>query len=109
MKLSRVAGVTDPSVLKSILKQEIEKLDADALPLQHGLEHSSRVSPSPFSVIILNVSDKADSLEVKAGIQYRGVIAGCSCADDPSPVDEINEYCEVLLNIDKTTGETCII
>ena len=109
MKLSRVVGVTDLSLLKSTLKQEIENLDADALPLQRGLEHSSRVSPSPFSAIVLNVVDNTDSFEVKAGIQYKGIVAGCSCADDPSPVDEINEYCEILLSIDKSTGEARII
>ena len=109
MKLARVVGVTDPSILKHILKQEIENLHADALPLQSGLEHSSRVSPSPFSVMILDMVDNVDSFDVKAGIQYKGIVAGCSCADDPSPVDEINEYCEVRFNIDKTTGESRII
>lgn len=105
MKLPCVTGVADSSRLKGILKQEIERLEAAELPLQQGLERSSRVSPSPFSAMILGVVDTADTLEVKAGIQYKGIIAGCSCADDPSPVDEIDEYCEVLFTIDKTTAE----
>jgi hypothetical protein len=28
------------------------------------------------------------------------------CADDPPPGNEINEYCEVLLDIDKCSAET---
>ena len=37
---------------------------------------------------------------------YSGIIAGCSCADNPTPVSELNEYCEVQLEIDKKTAET---
>jgi hypothetical protein len=45
---------------------------------------------------------------VKAGIFYTGVIAGCSCADDPTPVDELNEYCVVQFDIDRMTAETTV-
>ena len=42
---------------------------------------------------------------MNAGIFYRSVIGGCSCADDPTPVDEQAEYCEVVVEIDKVTAE----
>jgi hypothetical protein len=45
---------------------------------------------------------------VKAGIFYSGVVTGCSCADDPTPVNEESEYCVVQLDINKQTGETAI-
>jgi hypothetical protein len=45
---------------------------------------------------------------LKAGVFYTGIIAGCSCSDDPSPVDEQNEYCDLLFTIDKLTAETQI-
>ena len=36
------------------------------------------------------------------------IIAGCSCADDPTPVDEQSEYCEVQVDIDRNTADTLI-
>ena len=33
------------------------------------------------------------------------MIAGCSCTDDPSPTDVTTEYCEVLFEVDRVTGE----
>jgi len=47
-------------------------------------------------------------IRVKAGIFYTGVIAGCSCADDPTPIDEQNEYCVVQFDIDRTTADATV-
>jgi hypothetical protein len=93
---------------RDVLKQEIEQLDAGALPLQQGLSRSSYATERPFQAMILSVSEEAGSILVKAGIFYTGVIAGCSCADDPTPVSEQNEFCEVQLVIDRNTGETAV-
>ena len=91
-----------------ILKQEITHLDADRLPLQQGLSTSSYVVDNKLDVMIISVSEEEGFIRVKAGIFYAGIIAGCSCADDPTPVDEISEYCEVQLDISKTTAETTV-
>jgi hypothetical protein len=93
---------------KDVLKQEMEQLDAALLPLQQCLSRSSYVAEQPFQVMILGTGEADGTIRVKAGIFYTGVIAGCSCADDPSPVDELNEYCEVLLVIDRDTSETAV-
>jgi hypothetical protein len=93
---------------RDALKQEVEQLDPAMLPLQQGLSVSSYVTERPFQAMILSVSEEAGSIQVKAGIFYTGVIAGCSCADDPTPVDELNEYCEVRFVIDRKTAETTV-
>jgi len=93
---------------KAILKQEIEQLDAGLLPLQQGLAASSYVTDRPFQAMIIGASEEAGLIRVKAGIFYTGVIAGCSCADDPTPVGELNEYCVVQLGIDRKTAETTV-
>ena len=93
---------------ETILKQEIEQLDAASLPLQQGLSVSSYVTDRPFQVRLVSASADADQIRIKAGIFYTGVIAGCNCADDPTPVDELNEYCVVLLCIDRSTAETTV-
>jgi len=83
-------------------------LGAHQLPLQEGLTQGSSVSTSKFSAMIISDSEEADSLNVKAGIFYKSVIAGCNCADDPSPIDEQTEYCEVRFEINKETAETTV-
>lgn len=90
------------------LKQELEQLRADQLPLQQGLALSSYVSSEPFKVMVINANDNAASIMVKAGIFYSGVIAGCSCSDDPTPTDLQSEYCEIELAIDKRSAEASV-
>ncbi len=89
-----------------ILKREIELLGADRLPLQQGLSISSHVTAEPITVMINNIAESEGVIRVRAGILYSGVIGGCSCADDPTPVSENTEYCEIRLDIDKATAET---
>ena len=93
---------------ETALKQEIEQLDAGLLPLQQGLSASSYVTDRPFQVRIISVREDAGKIRVKAGIFYTGIIAGCSCADDPTPIDELNEYCVVVFGIDPMTAETTV-
>ena len=93
---------------KDVLKQEIEQLDGQHLPLQQGLTASSHVTDRPIQVMILSVSEEPARISIKAGIFYTGVIAGCNCADDPSPIDEQNEYCVVQLDIDRVTAQTTV-
>jgi len=87
-------------------KREVTMLDHASLPLQQGLTQSSYVSDEPVSAVVLNSSVNNALIHIKAGIFYTGIIAGCSCADDPSPLDTQNEYCECLFIINQDTGET---
>lgn len=93
---------------EAVLKQEIDQLDAGLLPLQKGLSSSSYVTDRPFQTRIISVGENAGQLRVKAGIFYTGVIAGCSCADDPTPIGEENEYCVVVFGIDLMTAEATV-
>lgn len=94
---------------RDTVKQQLELLDTEQLPLQEALSQSSYVSNSGFTVMIINESEQAENIIVKAGIFYSGIIAGCSCADDPTPVDEVSEYCEVEVKIDKKSAEATIL
>jgi len=93
---------------KDALKAEIEALDKALLPLQQGLSQGSYVGPSAFSVMLLGSSEETGRIQARAGVFYTGIIAGCNCADDPSPVDELTEYCEVSITIDKKTARALI-
>jgi hypothetical protein len=91
-----------------ILKKEIEQMEAEQLPLQQGLSTGSYAIDDKLNVIIIGVSEEAGFIRAKAGIFYTGIIAGCSCADDPTPVNEESEYCVVQLDIDKLTAATTV-
>jgi hypothetical protein len=93
---------------ENVLKREIENLDAGQLPLQQGLSTGSHALDNDLNAMIISVSEGTHCIHAKAGIFYTGIIAGCSCADDPTPVDEHSEYCEVQLDIDKITAETMV-
>ncbi|MGB0722895.1 MAG: hypothetical protein ACPGU7_10925 [Gammaproteobacteria bacterium] len=90
---SRAALGTD--AFARILKEEMEQLPPAALPLQAGLRHSSAVAPRPFKIVVLSVTTGTEEAEARVGVFYAGVIAGCNCADDPTPMDEENEHCEL--------------
>lgn len=87
-------------------KAEVEQLPAEALPLQQGLSLSSCVSSEPFKAMVISRAEEAGAIRVKAGIFYSGIIAGCSCSDDPTPTDVQAEYCDLAFVIDRASGET---
>jgi hypothetical protein len=107
-KLNRSLTAWQQENFIEVLKAEICTLGLDELPLQQGLSHSSYALADKLSATILQCDDMDSHISVKAGLFYSGIIAGCSCADDPSPVDETSEYCEVNLRIDKKTAETTV-
>ncbi|MCB1735290.1 MAG: hypothetical protein H6981_08215 [Gammaproteobacteria bacterium] len=90
------------------LKAELEALSDGELPLQAGLMHSSHVGSAPPQVTVLAFDAQARPIAARVGVFYTGVIAGCNCADDPTPVDEQNEYCELEVLIDADTGAATI-
>lgn len=98
----------DAPDFKLITKNDIQEIDLSLLPLQQGLSLSSYVAQNPFSAVILKVTETDDFIKVKTGIFYTGIIAGCSCSDDPTPLDEQNEYCELQFDINKKTAETSV-
>lgn len=108
IRLPKSLNAWGTPAFRDVLKQEIEQMDARHLPLQQGLSASSHVTERPFQAMIIGASEEAGLVRVKAGIFYTGVIAGCSCADDPAPVDEQNEYCVVQFGIDRMTAETTV-
>lgn len=108
LRLPNVAQSIGTSAFNDALKTAIEQLPHDALPLQQGLSTTSYVVDKKTSAMILGVADDGRAIRARVGIFYAGIVAGCSCADDPTPVNEENEYCELQLTIDKITGATSV-
>jgi hypothetical protein len=57
------------------------------------------------TVIVLGLSATPAEVQARVGIFFAGIVAGCSCADDPTPVDSRTEYCEAVVAIDRASGE----
>jgi len=89
-------------------KREVCALDHQLLPLQQGLSLSSYVSDEIISTIINRTCEDDSSINVYTAIFYSGIIAGCSCSDDPTPLDTQAEYCQLHFSINKLSGETTV-
>ena len=91
------------------LAREIQDLDPAQLPLQQGLSAGSVAVADNLGVMIIDSSGDTTFIHARAGIFYEGIIAGCSCADDPTPLDTLSEYCEIELAINRMTAETTLV
>lgn len=105
--MPRTRAAWDSADLDPVARAELQAL-SDHLPLQQALCHSDRVTDQPPSVLILARRRTPDSLQLRVGVFYTGVIAGSCCADDPGPLQEITEYCQLQLDIDPATGVASI-
>jgi hypothetical protein len=108
VRLDNTLQAWGSSQFETVFKAEIAGLEKQFLPLQAGLAHSNRVSASPFQAVVLASSETPDCLTVKTAIFYTGVNSGSCCADDPTPVCEENEYCELQFDIDKRSAVASI-
>jgi len=87
---------------KKVLKQEIEALGNDDLPLNQATCQGGLADDSNISALINSVTENETQLLIKVGVFFNEIVAGCNCGDDPSSE---NTYCELLVSIDKSTAE----
>lgn len=90
-----------------VLKREIAG-QASALPLQQALSASSAALDGSIEIMLIGAREENGRIQAKVGVFFSGIVAGCSCADDPTPVAPQPEYCELLLTIDRTTAATSV-
>lgn len=86
------------------LKRELRGLSADQLPLQQGLARGSFAVADKLDAMVIRAVEQQHCVRARVGIFYGATMIGCGCADDPTPVTEENEYCEVELEIDKRSA-----
>lgn len=115
-----MAGMTDPrpaialplslaawnsAGFATVLRGELEALGAARLPLRDGLRSGSHVLDEPIQVMVIGAAGEPGRIRARVGVFFSGILAGCSCADDPTPVEAQAEYCELEIAIDTATGE----
>ncbi|MCW8964732.1 MAG: hypothetical protein OQL16_13130 [Gammaproteobacteria bacterium] len=107
IELKNTLGAWHTDRFDTVLKNELEGLESRLLPLRDGLMQGSHVAEDKgFKVMIIDTRDDDQHIRIKIGVFFASIIAGCACADDPTPLDTCNEYCEFLLLVDKTTAQT---
>ena len=89
---------------ETTLRAEIACLKKDVLPLQQGLSQGSYSSNHDLGVMVISSKEYTAFIRIKTGIFYTSIVAGCSCADDPAPLDKNTEYCVVQFDINKSTA-----
>ncbi|MBK1731854.1 hypothetical protein [Thiococcus pfennigii] len=112
LALTRSASAWGSPSFRPTLIEEIQALGSHHPVLQPllqaGLTQTSAVAEAPLGVHVLRSHEAAGLIRVHLGVFYAGIIAGCSCADDPSPMDTITEHCELVLDIDPGTGRAWV-
>ncbi len=83
-------------------------MNAELLPLQQGLSIGNYVISGALEVMMIDAFESESGLFIKVGIFFKSVISGCSCADDPTPANEYEEYCMVEVSIDKFSAAATI-
>jgi hypothetical protein len=82
------------------LKRELAGVGAQ-LPLQQGLSATGYALDARIEVMLLGTEETPEEIVAKVGVFYAGIVAGCNCADDPTPVEAQPEYCELRVAIDR--------
>ena len=70
------------------------------LSLERALRQGSAVLDEPISWTLLGRENNPGRILIRAGVFFTSQIAGCSCADDPTPADILNEFSEAIIEID---------
>jgi hypothetical protein len=104
MELHRSLRAYGSSDFAATLQRELAQVGLDALGLQQALRAGSIALGDDLGVMILRVDASPGHLDLHLGLFFTSIVAGCACADDPTPVDRNTEYCEVDLRIDRATG-----
>lgn len=86
---------------KDTFKSELLSLDTTVLPLHLATNQGGHVNYSSIGLTILSTSEDENLVNVKTGIFFTEIVGGCNCDDDPS---ESNNYCILLININKFTS-----
>lgn len=101
IELPRACAAWGTADFAAVLKAELEALPHAALPLQAGLARTGVVAEDePFTVLVGTMEDE----RVAVTVLYSGLVLGCSCSDDPTPIPTAPEQCHLELVFEPEAG-----
>ncbi|HSH29461.1 MAG TPA: hypothetical protein VK971_06085 [Thiohalobacter sp.] len=86
-----------------VLKDELSALGPDALPLVTETGHADTRG---LALTLIRQAEADDILQLRVGVFFQQILAGCSCGDDPASEPA---YCELELVIDRSDGKAEIL
>lgn len=89
---------------QAVLLAELQREGALVQPLQRAMARGSHALTDDVGLMVLQRSESADSLRVKVGLSYFSIEPGCACEADPTPMSELPEYAEMLVEIRRADG-----
>lgn len=102
MKLTRLLHLDSEADFAAALRTELAE-QAQELPLQQGASEGGYCDATELQVTLLHNEQDEHYLYTRIGVFFTEIVANCSCGDEPMHKPA---YCEMLLHIDRTTGET---
>jgi len=84
------------------MKKELEPLAQGTLPLEKAVMQGGYVDDSHITATVLHAEEDTQAIKARVGIFFTEIVINCGCGDDPM---ETNAYGEMLIRIDKTTGQ----
>lgn len=90
------------------LKDEIESMGTEALPLHKGTSQGGFVDDADVTATVFKSREDERFIFANVGIFFTEIIAGCSCGEEP---ESISAYCRLQIRIDKTSAEAeaCLV
>lgn len=85
------------------LKRELS-VQAAALPLQQAVAATSVALDGGVEIMFIAAHAEEGCIVARVGVFFSGVVAGCNCADDPTPAEAQPEYCELVLALDRSSA-----
>ncbi|CAB5501782.1 hypothetical protein [uncultured Gammaproteobacteria bacterium] len=83
-------------------KQAFKSLTLDDLPLAVCCHHSGDIDKDSIEIAILSSAESENIIQLKTGVFFREVLAGCACSDNLSQaISYENGYCELHIKFDK--------
>lgn len=109
LKLTKSLSSWGTAEFRQSFINEVCGLSLEQIPLQQAMRVGNFASKHNLNIMINQQLEDSGFIYVHTGVFFSSLISGCSCADDPTPVDYNTEYCELLFKIDKKCGVTHIL
>ncbi len=103
--MNELIHTLDTPALARRLRDILIALPVSEFNLQRALRQGSIALPETLDVAIIRSEPGAARTLIRVSLFFQSVIAGCNCADDPSPEDRLEEHCEARILIENDSGK----
>lgn len=107
LHLERSVAVWGSAAFETAVQQELAAHQAD-LPLLRALTQGNQLTDEPIAVLLKRAIASEGEVALVVTVFFESVNAGCSCANDPTPIGTEREMCELAVWLDLATASARI-